>query len=133
MMALLSGQPVIEVTGFLKLVTVWNYGISFGLFNRGSPAIAWVFIGIALAISVGLVVWLARVEQRLTALALALVIGGAVGNVIDRLRHGAVFDFVYFHVQEWYWPAFNLADSAISVGVALLFIESLFVRPHSIK
>jgi signal peptidase II len=133
MMRLLADGQAIEVAPVLKLVTVWNYGISFGLFNRGSDDGALILVALAVAICVALLIWVYRAHHPLTGVALGLVIGGAVGNVVDRLRFGAVFDFLYFHLGEWYWPAFNLADSAITVGVALLFIESLFVKPRSIK
>lgn len=124
MMALLEdGRRAIEVTGFFKLVTVWNRGMSFGLFNDAQ--VSWALVLLALAISAVLLWWLRGVNRVLSALGLGLVLGGAIGNVVDRLRHGAVYDFLYFHLGEWYWPAFNLADSAISVGVALLLWDGL--------
>lgn len=124
MMALLEdGRRTIEVTGFFKLVTVWNRGMSFGLFNDAQ--VSWALVLLALAISAVLLWWLWGVSRGLSALGLGLVLGGAIGNVVDRLRYGAVYDFLYFHLGEWYWPAFNLADSAISVGVALLLWDGL--------
>src|SRR6185369_9688901 len=122
-----GGPRAIEVLPFFNLVTVWNYGISFGLFTSGSV----VFVGLALAIVVALLVWLRSVTAPLIAVALGLVIGGAIGNVIDRLRFGAVFDFLDFHVAGWHWPAFNVADSAICVGVFLLCIDALFLTQAS--
>jgi signal peptidase II len=116
----------VELAGFFDLVTVWNYGVSFGLGNFGSRAGSLAFTALAAVIVVALVVWLRRAERRIVALALGLVIGGAAGNVVDRLRFGAVFDFLDFHVWGWHWPAFNLADSAITVGVALLLLDALF-------
>jgi signal peptidase II len=122
--------PGIEITGFLNLVTVWNFGVSFGMFNSGSPEGSSIFIALAGAITVVLVAWLARVETVWLALGLGLVIGGAVGNVLDRLRFGAVFDFLDFHVLGWHWPSFNVADSGISIGVFLLLLDALFApRP----
>lgn len=121
-----EGRSPIEVLPFFNLVTVWNYGVSFGMFNSGSGAAAWIFIGLALAITAALAVWLSRVDRPLIAAALGLVIGGAIGNIVDRVRFGAVFDFLDFHAFGWHWPAFNVADSAITVGVAALFIDSLF-------
>jgi signal peptidase II len=82
-------------------------------------------VALAGVVSIGLLWWLGRVETRLAALSIGLVLGGAVGNVVDRLRFGAVFDFLDVHAWGWHWPAFNLADSAISVGVVLLLLESL--------
>ena len=88
---------------------------------------------LALAISVGIVWWLRAANGWRQGAALGLVLGGAIGNVIDRLRFGAVYDFLYFHVGDWYWPAFNLADSAITVGVVLLVWDSLFEQGESPK
>lgn len=121
-----DGHSPVEVLPFFNLVTVWNYGVSFGMFNSGSAAAAWIFGTAALAIAAALAVWLLRTDRPLIAAALGLVIGGAVGNVIDRARFGAVFDFLDFHAFGWHWPAFNVADSAITIGVVALFIDSLF-------
>jgi signal peptidase II len=123
----------IEVTPFFKLVLTLNPGISFSLFRAGSPAGAWVLAGLAGAIAVGLLVWLGRADRRWLAVALGFIIGGALGNIVDRLRFHAVVDFLYFHAGPYYFPAFNLADSAITVGVALLVIDGLFGRPESAK
>lgn len=121
-----SGRRDIVVLPFFNLVTVWNHGVSFGMFNNGSGASTWAFVGLALAIVAALAVWVARAERMLPAVALGLVIGGAIGNVVDRVRLGAVFDFLDFHALGWHWPAFNVADSAITIGVALLLLDSLF-------
>jgi signal peptidase II len=126
-------QRAIEVLPFFNLVTVWNYGISFGMFNSGSASGSIIFVGLALAIVVALLVWLRNVTTPLVAAALGLVIGGAIGNVIDRLRFGAVFDFLDFHAAGWHWPAFNIADSAICIGVFLLCIDALFLTRASAK
>ena len=114
-----------EVTGFFNLVHVRNTGVSFGMLQSGSDLGPWLLSGFALAVCGALGVWLARTDSRLLAAALGLTIGGALGNVIDRLRFGAVFDFVDLHAFGWHWPAFNLADSAITVGVAGLLLTSL--------
>ena len=126
MLSLLSQTPHIEVTGFLNFVRVWNRGISFGLFDGGADSMRWVLIAVALAITVALTWWLKTVDRPYLAVIIGLIIGGAVGNVIDRVRFGAVFDFIDFHVFGYHWYTFNIADSAISVGVALLLIDSLF-------
>jgi signal peptidase II len=128
-----GGSRAIEVLPFFNLVTVWNYGISFGMFNNGSAGPAIIFVVLALAIVAALMFWLRSVSHPLVATALGLVIGGAVGNVIDRLRFGAVFDFLDFHIGGWHWPAFNVADAAISIGVVLLCIDALFLSPRSAK
>lgn len=121
-------QPprVVPVTFFFNLVMGWNKGVSFGLFNQDSPYNAWVLSVLALAITAGLAVWLARVKRRGIAFAIGLVIGGALGNVIDRLRFGAVADFLDFHAFGLHWPAFNVADTGISVGAAIIVLDSLF-------
>jgi signal peptidase II len=114
--------PVID--GFFQLVMVWNRGVSFGLMDdRALPP--WALSAVAIAVCVGLFFWLRRTDQPLTGWGIGLVMGGAIGNVIDRARWGAVFDFADFHVHQWHWPAFNVADSAIVVGVGLMLIDSL--------
>ena len=123
----------IEVTPFFNLVLAWNRGVSFGLFNDQGPAAPWILSGVALAVVAALVWWLMSVHRKLPVAALGLVIGGAIGNVIDRLRFGAVSDFLDFHVAGYHWPAFNLADSAITVGVALLIFDGLFVEQKSTR
>jgi signal peptidase II len=91
----------------------------------------WVLVLFALGISAALAIWLKNANERLLAAGLGLVIGGAVGNVIDRIRFGAVVDFLDFHWGDFHWPAFNLADSAITVGVVLLVLDALKTRPSS--
>jgi signal peptidase II len=126
MMGLLLGPAhALELTGYFTLVPVWNRGVSFGILAAHEGATAWLLGGVALVVAAGLVGWLSRVERALLALSLGLVIGGALGNVIDRGRFGAVFDFLDFHLAGWHWPAFNLADSAITVGVGLLLLDGL--------
>ena len=115
----------IVVAPFFNIVMVWNRGASFGLLNAQSPWIPWVLSLIALAVSAGLVVWLTRAEGRWLAAGLGLIIGGAIGNLIDRARFGAVADFLDFFVGRYHWPAFNVADTGITVGVAILLIDAL--------
>ena len=114
-----------------NLVLVQNRGVSFGLFNGDSAANAVIFSVLAAAVVAGLLVWLWRTRSALIATAIGLIAGGAIGNVIDRLRFGAVTDFLDFHWGEWHFPAFNLADSAITVGVGLLLIDGLLSRGES--
>lgn len=113
----------INIASFFNLVMVWNHGISFGMLSH--HRLPWVLIALALVIIVVLVRWLTRVKHRISALAIGLVIGGAIGNVIDRIRFGAVFDFLDFHAFAFHWPAFNVADSAIFIGVVVLCFESM--------
>jgi signal peptidase II len=124
-------QPV-EVAPFFNLVLVWNRGVSFGLLNGAGGSSPWWLIGLAVAIAALLIVWLWRETRALARVALWLVIAGAVGNVADRLRFGAVVDFLDFHVNGYHWPAFNVADSAIVVGAGLLLLDSLFLRKATI-
>lgn len=119
----------IVLTPFFNLVLVWNTGVSFGLFQEDTPLRSWTLIGVAAAVLVWLLVWLWRAQGRLIGAALGLIIGGAIGNIIDRYRFGAVFDFLDFHAFGWHWPAFNVADSAIVVGVGLLLLDSIRMRP----
>ena len=119
----------IEILPVFRLVMVWNYGISFGMFSDGGDMRRWLLIGVALVITAVMLIWLWKSRHGLMSLALGLVIGGAMGNVIDRLRWGAVADFFYFHYEEWYWPAFNIADSSIFIGVVLLCWDSI-VNPE---
>lgn len=123
---------VIAVTPFFNLVVVWNRGVSFGMLDSGSALSPWLLSGLALVVAALLLVWLRRVDHPLTAAGLGLIIGGAIGNVIDRVRFGAVIDFLDFHALGWHWPAFNVADSAICVGAALLLVDGLLMpRRHS--
>jgi signal peptidase II len=120
----------VTLTPFLNFVMVWNEGISFGLFNNsdtleGNKTMSLVFIGLSLMISLMMIVWLALVRGRLLAWALSLIVGGAIGNVIDRVRFGAVADFIDFHMNGMHWPAFNLADTCIAVGALLLVIDTM--------
>jgi signal peptidase II len=115
----------IVVTPFFNLVLVWNRGVSFGLLDSGAAMAPWILSAVALAVVVGLLVWLRRAESWWTMLGLGLVIGGAIGNVIDRVRFGAVVDFLDFHVAGYHWPAFNVADAAICVGAVVLLADGL--------
>lgn len=123
----------ISLTGFLAIVLVWNRGMSFGMFNVGDPVVPWILGAVTVAVAVGLVWWLARARRWLVVAGLGLVLGGALGNLIDRLLYGAVVDFVLLHAGRWHWPAFNLADSAITVGVIALLWDSLFGARESRK
>lgn len=121
-----AARPAIEVTPFLNFVLVWNRGISFGLFDRASAWQPWLLAGLSLVIVAGLLLWLRTARGRWTAPAIGLVAGGAIGNAVDRVRFGAVVDFVDFHIGGWHFAAFNVADAAITCGVAILLAVSLF-------
>lgn len=129
--AFLPDPAPVEVLPVFNLVLTWNPGISFGMFGAMGDLGPWILTGLALVIAAVMGVWLRRTDSGWTALGLSLLIGGALGNVIDRVRFGAVVDFLDVHVSGYHWPAFNVADSAITVGAAVLIIEALFARPET--
>ncbi len=112
----------------LNLTMVWNQGVTFGLLNGLGAWSHLVLAAAALVVVAGLCLWLRRAENALSAIAIGAIAGGAVGNVIDRLRYGAVVDFIHAHVGEWSWYVFNVADAAIVCGVAALILESQLLR-----
>ena len=115
--------PILDITH------MHNVGAAFSFLASASGWQRWVFIGLAGVVSVGIIVWLLRLRERahgLLACGLALVLGGALGNVIDRIRLGYVVDFIHFHWDRADFPAFNVADSAITVGAACLLLDALF-------
>jgi signal peptidase II len=112
----------------LNLTMVWNQGVTFGLLNGLGAWSHFVLAAIALAVVGALCLWLRRADNALAALAIGAIAGGAVGNVIDRLRYGAVVDFIHAHIGGWSWYVFNIADAAIVCGVAVLILESQHVR-----
>src|SRR5271170_7537326 len=122
-----------RVTAFFDLVLTCNRGMSFGLFNTGQGLSVPLFSIAAAAIVAILLFWLTRVGSDILASAIGMIIGGAVGNVIDRLQFGGVVDFLYFHLVAWYWPAFNLADSAICLGVFVMLFEGLLSRRRELS
>ena len=129
---LTSLDGAVAVTPFFNLVVVWNRGVSFGMFGSDGALVPWILSGLALAVVVALLVWLRQVDHPLPGVGLGLIIGGAVGNVIDRVRFGAVLDFLDVHALGWHWPAFNVADSAICIGAAFLLVDGLLIhRRHS--
>lgn len=121
----IAARGRVEVTPFFDLVLVWNKGISYGLLSQDSDLGRLFLVGFAVVITLGLAVWLARIRSRLLAVSVGLIIGGAIGNAIDRLIYGAVADFFSFHAYGFYWYVFNIADVAIVAGVAGLFYDSL--------
>ena len=132
----LANRGIVRLTPFLDFVLTWNTGISYGLFQQESEIGRLILLALKIIGLAVLWIWLARAETRLTALSLGLIIGGGVGNAIDRVAYGAVMDFVLFHVTtanfSFVWYVFNLADAAIVAGVAGLLYESLFAG-HAAK
>ena len=119
---------VIPVTDFFNLVLGLNRGVSFGMLDMQSPMGRWILAGLALAITAALLVWMWRSDKRLVTAALGLIVGGAMGNVIDRVLMGAVVDFLDFHWAGFHWPAFNVADIAITCGATVLIWDSFSRR-----
>lgn len=119
----------VPVTGFFDLVLVFNRGVSFGLFGGAPNWVTAALIIFAILLSVALCIWMWRADSLLLGTALGFVVGGAIGNVIDRLLYGAVVDFLDFHAAGYHWPAFNVADSAITIGVVFLILDSLKSKP----
>lgn len=125
----MPGRAPIEVTSFFNLVMVWNYGVSFGMLSHPGTNVSYFLIAVAVVIVAVMLGWLTKITERWLALATGLIIGGALGNVIDRLRFGAVADFFHLHAMGYHWPAFNVADSAICIGVMMLLFDG--IRPKS--
>ncbi len=117
----------IRIFSWLNLTLMHNTGAAFSIFTSAAPGF---FIGLSLVVALGILIWLYRHphSQRLVAAALALILGGALGNAIDRVMRGFVVDFIDFHIQAWHYPAFNIADSAIVIGAILLALDML--RPR---
>lgn len=126
--SLILYRPV-ELTSWLNLTLAHNYGAAFSFLSDAGGWQRWLFTGLALVVTGVLLVWLLRLPatEKLTAAALALIIGGAIGNLADRIKHGYVVDFIDVYYRDWHWPAFNLADSAITCGVILLLLDGLIL------
>jgi signal peptidase II len=125
----LGARGIVTLTPFLDLVLTWNKGISYGLFQQDGPLGQWALLALKVIAVMLLWIWLARASARLTAVSLGLIIGGAIGNAIDRFAYGAVADFLLFHLTtadfSFKWYVFNLADVAIVAGVIGLVYETL--------
>lgn len=120
----------IEITPFFNLTLGFNTGVSFGMLGDVFQERPGVLAGLTMLVAAALLVWAFRTGSRLEAFALALIAGGATGNVADRARHGAVTDFLDFHLAGWHWPAFNMADVAITLGAAILVCSAIWpARP----
>lgn len=113
---------------YFNIVRAWNTGVSFSMFNNYGSMGAWMLSAVAIVIVLMLFHWLKSEENRITQIALGLIMGGALGNVIDRVRFGAVFDFLDVHVGDAHWPAFNVADSCICVGAAVILCQAVIAK-----
>lgn len=125
LVGVLDGQDPITVTSFFNLVMVWNRGVSFGLFQQGDDAGRYLLTGFAVIVGLVLIVWMLRSSTRLGVTGLALVAAGALGNAYDRVVFGAVADFLDFHFAGYHFWAFNIADSAITIGVGFLLLDAI--------
>ena len=128
----ISPDQPIRITPFFNLTLGWNKGISFGVLGAGQLP-PWTLAALAALIAGALIIWLSRTHDRLIATGLAFIIGGALGNGLDRLRQGAVTDFIDFHLVNWHWPAFNIADVGVVCGAALLILETFIRRDPTAK
>ncbi|MBQ8465087.1 MAG: signal peptidase II [Alphaproteobacteria bacterium] len=123
---ILSEYAALIVTPFFAVVRAWNTGVSFSMFNNFGIRGVYILSGIALIIVALLLKWLKSEKNRSVQVALGFIIGGALGNVIDRIHLGAVFDFLDFYIGDHHWPAFNIADSFICIGAGLIVFHSIF-------
>lgn len=123
-----AGHEPITVTFFWKIVLAFNRGVSFSLFSQETQTGVYLLTATTLVIASSLFFWLIKSRTFLLSAGLGLIVGGAIGNIIDRLRLGAVVDFLYFHWQEYSFPAFNIADCGITVGVILILLDSFFFQ-----
>lgn len=135
----LTGGHAIVLTSFFRFELAYNTGAAFSLLYDAGGWQRWLFSGLALLVSAGIVVWIARLVRAgtrgrgLELLALALILGGALGNLYDRLVLGHVVDFIVWHYRQYHWPTFNIADAAISVGAALLVVDMFFIQVKQTK
>lgn len=123
----IKGKETVALLPILDIVYLENRGAAFSMLHDAGGWQRWFFIALALVVSVVLMIWMRRIrtpEQTILAVGLSLVLGGALGNVIDRVWHGFVVDFIYFHWGTWAFPAFNIADTAISIGAGCLLIDA---------
>jgi signal peptidase II len=125
--ALLQFNQPVPLLPFLDLHKVYNPGAAFSFLSNASGWQRWFFVGLTLVVSLVLAVWLRRLQagQARLALALSLILGGALGNLIDRVMYGYVIDFIDLYYGGWHWPVFNVADSAITVGAGLLILDAM--------
>ena len=127
---LVLSQPW-RLAPFLDFVVVWNRGVSYGRFQQEGGFGRWLLVAISIGAAAGLIYWLMRATAPLLAVSLGLIAGGALGNVVDRIAYGAVFDFVHLHAGAFSWYVFNVADAAIVAGVVGLILDALWPRART--
>ncbi|MBQ8870243.1 MAG: signal peptidase II [Alphaproteobacteria bacterium] len=118
---------------FFNLVEAWNTGVSFSMFNDGGILGMVVLSLFAIGVIVFLLMWLKKEDDKVVQLSLGFIIGGALGNVVDRIRFGAVYDFLDFYYNNWHWPAFNLADAFICTGAFIIILHGMIKAKSNIK
>jgi len=119
---------IIEVLPVFNVVLAFNRGVSFSMLTSDAAYSQHLLSGLAIIVCVGLLIWVRKHPAKYTNIAVALIVGGAIGNVIDRLRIGAVIDFLDVHWGHWHWPAFNVADTAISIGAIIMVLDAVFTK-----
>jgi signal peptidase II len=126
---LIENEPY-PVMKFFNFTLAYNTGAAFSFLKDASGWQAWFFGGLAVMVSVGLLIWLKRIsyQQRWLSIAIALIIGGALGNLFDRISYGHVVDFIDWYVSYYHWPVFNIADTAVCIGAVMLLIDTLFLE-----
>lgn len=128
---LLEGLQYLNVSHYFSFVRAWNTGVSFSMFSGNGAIGSFILSLIALIIVSCLFYWLKKEKSTFLQISIGLIIGGALGNLIDRIRYGAVFDFLDFSVFDYHWPAFNIADSAICIGAAMIIFDNFFIKKRS--
>lgn len=128
---LLSDISYLKVTHYFSVVKAWNTGVSFSMFSGNGTIGSIILSVVALIIIACLLYWLKKEKSTFLQIAIGLIIGGAIGNLIDRIRFGAVFDFLDFSIFGYHWPAFNIADSAICIGAAMIIYDNIFIKKRS--
>ncbi|MDB5590991.1 signal peptidase II [Enterovirga sp.] len=126
----LASREPLQLAPFATLIVVWNRGISYGLLQQETDLGRWLLVGVSLVAAAVMTWWISRAGNRVLAVSLGLVVGGAVGNAIDRIAYGAVFDFVWLHAGGWSWYVFNIADAAIVAGVVGLVYDAFLAGRH---
>ena len=119
----------VRIAPFFNFVMAWNKGVSFSMFHSDHPAMPWILIAVSLLICAMVLHWMCMEKNQTTINCFGLIVGGALGNVADRLRFHAVVDFLDFHIGTYHWPAFNVADSAICIGAGIILVWNLFFTP----
>lgn len=122
--ALTEVKRIDVIPGFFDLSLAWNRGVSFSMLTSNADFMPWVLSFIAFVIILGLLWWLTKIDNLIMGCGLGMILGGAIGNLIDRLRFGAVVDFLDFYLAGYHWPTFNIADCAVTVGVGLILLDA---------